>query len=81
MLHPVPGILVGWRETGFDCADRDWLGIDPLKDESADALGSELGLPFASLGFFLVRDAHLFFTALSVLQADTCHLPAHWLLL
>lgn len=57
-------------ETEFDCADRDWLGMDPLKEESADAVGTELGLPFASRGFFLVKDAHLFLTALSVLQAN-----------
>ena len=28
--------------------------MEPLKDESALALGAELGLPSASLGFFLV---------------------------
>jgi len=66
----IPGNLVGCMETEFDCADRDWLGMDPLKEESADAVGTELGLPFASRGFFLVKDAHLFLTALSVLQAD-----------
>ena len=49
--------------------DRDWLGMEPLKDESPDAVGTELGLLSASLGFFLVSDAHLFFTALSVLQS------------
>ena len=59
---------VGCKEPWFDCPERDWLGMDPLKDESPDALGPELGLPLASLGFFLVRDAHLFFTALSVLH-------------
>ncbi len=57
-------------ETEFDCVDRDWLGMDPLKEESADAENTELGLPFASRGFFLVKDAHLFLTALSVLQAN-----------
>lgn len=66
----IPGNLVGCMETEFDCAERDWLGMDPLKEESADAVGTELGLPFASRGFFLVKDAHLFLTALSVLQAD-----------
>ena len=51
------------------------LGSDPLKDEPADALGIELGLLAKSSGCFLVRDAHLFFTALSVLQvtAKFCH--------
>ncbi len=66
----IPGNLVGCMETEFDCADRDWLGMDPLKEESAEAVGTELGLPFASRGFFLVKDAHLFLTALSVLQAN-----------
>ena len=36
----IPGNLVGCMETEFDCADRDWLGMDPLKDESADAEGT-----------------------------------------
>lgn len=44
------------------------LGSDPLKDEPADALGIELGLLAKSSGCFFVSEAHLFFTALSVLQ-------------
>ena len=72
-----PGILVGSAGMQLDWADRDWLGMDPLKEESAEALGAELGLPSASLGFFFVRDAHLFLTALSVLQQGSSGLAMH----
>ena len=76
-----PGILVGNAGMELDWADLDWLGIEPLKEESAEALGAELGLPSASLGFFFVRDAHLFLTALSVLQQGSSRLAIQYVCL
>lgn len=56
------------RDWGLDWANVDRLGSDPLKEDPADALGTELGLLSNSSGCFLVSDAHLFLTALSVLH-------------
>lgn len=75
------------RDWGLDWAKVDRLGSDPLKEDPADALGTELGLLSNSSGCFLVSDAHLFLTALSVLHQSlnlfSCAVagPALWLML